>query len=109
MKTSLLLLSGWLGVVGVAAQTPEPQEKLETGRMSIAAQRLTLSPSPTINQIISGGFIYSGIMVQLIRADNPLQLINPAAPARYGYAEQNLSRDLITGRANGLRLFSVRF
>ena len=52
---------------------------------------------------------YGGIIVQVRRADNPLQLINPFAPAEYGAAEANLPHDAVTSLPTGLILFSVRF
>jgi len=110
MKTSALFPMFLLGAGMACAQAPATDTgSLEADILKQAKERLTLKPTVTINQIVSGNFVYSGIVVQLIRADNPLQLINPVAPVRYGYAEQNLVRDLITGRPSGLRLFSWSF
>jgi hypothetical protein len=61
------------------------------------------------NEIKLDGVSYSGILVQLTKTDNPLQLINPAAPAEYGSPEDNVVRDPITGRVSGLKLFSISF
>jgi hypothetical protein len=52
---------------------------------------------------------YGGIALQLRHAENPLQLINPFAPAEYGEPEADLPHDPATGRRTGLVLFSVRF
>jgi hypothetical protein len=52
---------------------------------------------------------YSGIAVAVVKADNPLQLLNPLAPERYGSAEDNSLRDLKTGQVSGWKLFSIRF
>ena len=61
------------------------------------------------NQVISGKFVYEGILVQTVKTDNPLQLINPLAPSRYGDGADNLDLDPIGGGVTGLKLFSVRF
>jgi hypothetical protein len=52
---------------------------------------------------------YSGVTVQAAKTRNPLQLINPFAPVRYGPAEANTTRDPASGRAEGVKLFSVAF
>ena len=52
---------------------------------------------------------YGGIAVQIRHAENPLQLINPFAPAEYGEPEADLPHDPVTGRRTGLVLFSFRF
>ena len=61
------------------------------------------------NEIVKDDVAYSGIAVQMIKTDNLLQLFNPAAPAKYGSAEDNTLRDPITGRASAWKLFSIRF
>jgi hypothetical protein len=67
-----------------------------------------IQPTPP-NQVISGNLVYEGILVQTVKTDNPLQLINPLAPARYGNGQDNLDLDPITGGVTGLKLFSVGF
>ena len=52
---------------------------------------------------------YSGVLVQLTKTDNPLQLINPFAPARYGSGFSNLSIDPVTGRSQGISLLAIRY
>ena len=61
------------------------------------------------NEIKAGGLSYSGIAIEAVKLDNPFQLINPAAPAQYGYAEANLVRDPVHGRVSGLKIFSIQF
>jgi hypothetical protein len=51
----------------------------------------------------------SGVLPQLARTDNPLQLINPFAPARYGDGTDNVVFNPVTNRPEGIALFSVRF
>jgi hypothetical protein len=52
---------------------------------------------------------YSGVAVQVAKSRNPLQLINPLAPASYGSAEANTVRDPASGRSEGLRLLTIGF
>lgn len=65
------------------------------------------------NEIRHGRIRYNGIFVQLVKTDNPLQLINPAAPPEYGSSRDNLVVDPNNGPGNssrqGLKLFSINF
>jgi hypothetical protein len=60
------------------------------------------------NEIKRNGVTYNGILVELAKTDNPLQLINPAAPPEYGSSEDNVVRDA-NGEQRGLNLFSIHF
>lgn len=110
---ALLVAIAFLGVVAVSSNAA-PEDTLENQfvrqMMQQPANRNLLGLQPEKpNEIKMGGLTYSGILVELSRTDNPLQLINPAAPAEYGSPEDNLARDPITGRISGLRLFSISF
>ena len=61
------------------------------------------------NEVKVNGLTYSGILVELVKTDQPLQLINPAAPPAFGSSEDNLVRDPISDRVLGLKLFSIQF
>jgi len=49
-----------------------------------------------------------GLLGKLFRAKQPLQMFNPFAPAEYGDGTENLAIDPVTGRAEGVVLFSIR-
>jgi hypothetical protein len=52
----------------------------------------------------------SGVIPRAIRGGNPLQMLNPFAPSKYGTAEENVSFDPdVFGKANGINFFSVSF
>ncbi len=52
----------------------------------------------------------SGVIPRAIRGGNPLQMLNPFAPAKYGTAEENVSLDPeVPGKGNGINLFSISF
>lgn len=40
---------------------------------------------------------------------NPLQMLNPKAPAKYGTAEQSVVFDPETGKWKGIKLFTINF
>jgi hypothetical protein len=64
---------------------------------------------PKPNEIVSRGFTFSGIAVHVAKTENLLQLINPAAPAEYGSAEDSLVLDPIDVQPSGLKVFSFQF
>jgi len=54
--------------------------------------------------------VVSGVIPSASRADNPLQILNPFAPAKYGTSEDNVSLDPgIPGKWDGIKLFSISF
>ena|SRR3974390_784858 len=80
--------------------------QVQTGEKGLSSITLNeLKP----NEIAKGRFLYSGISVEVVKKRNPLQLINPLAPAEYGSPEDNVVRDPINGRGTGLKIFAIRF
>jgi hypothetical protein len=52
----------------------------------------------------------SGVIPRAIRGGNPLQMLNPLAPATYGTAEENVSFDPdLPGKGNGINFLSISF
>jgi hypothetical protein len=73
-----------------ARRAPEPQRR-ET-------------PAPITARDV-GGVIPRGL-----RGGNPLQMLNPRAPARYGTAQQSvLLKPDGSGKWNGIKLFTINF
>jgi len=91
------------------ADPPGKEETLETQTARRAQETPTLLKEERPNQVTVGRLTYSGIAVQAVKAENPLQLINPAAPAEYGSAEDNLVREPTGGKPAGLKLFAISF
>ncbi len=61
------------------------------------------------NELTWGQHTYSGIVVQVLKAESPLQLLNPFAPSRYGSGWANLERSPAGGGGPMLKLLSVSF
>src|SRR5437899_3349268 len=61
------------------------------------------------NEIRVGNVTYSRILMEALKAQNPLELLNPFAPPEYGSPEDNVVRDPIHNRVIGLKLFSIEF
>lgn len=51
----------------------------------------------------------TGVIPRAVRGGNPLQMLNPRAPARYGTAEQSVEFDPFTGKWRGIRLLTFNF
>jgi hypothetical protein len=52
----------------------------------------------------------TGVIPRAIRSGNPLQMLNPLAPAKYGTAEENvvLNPD-VPGKWDGIKLLGITF
>lgn len=50
-----------------------------------------------------------GAIPRAVRGGNPLQMLNPKAPAIYGTAQQNVVVDPDTGKWKGIKLFEFWF
>jgi hypothetical protein len=94
---------------GQTNAVPQTGQK-STTQIELFAQEMPLTMErPAPNEITRGHIDVDGSLVELARMDNPLQLINPAAPERYGSAEDNLMRDPASGKASGLKFLELRF
>jgi len=82
-----------------------PESSLDWWARDIIAEALSLTNARSIQV----GVTYTGIAVQLIRAEQPLQVLNPLAPKSYGTGEQNVIFDMFTRNPVGLKLFSFNF
>ncbi len=51
---------------------------------------------------------FGGVFGESFGKDRTWQIFNPLAPAAYGDGDRHLTRDLTTGRGEGLILFSIR-
>lgn len=96
-----------LTLVAEPQTTDDPPQtaNLEWGTQTAVIE----SPSVSYEKIVSGEVTYSGIGVQLLQAEQPLQLLNPFAPPAYGNGEQNLSADPVTKQSVGLKFFAINF
>ena len=105
MKTKTLiacLATGLLAVgqPGRAATTPSHTASFESRHHVRQPHRA----APVSEQNISGA------IPRAVRGGNPLQMLNPFAPAKYGRAEENVSLDPdVPGKWNGINLISISF
>jgi len=107
MKACLILIVALAGLP-LYAQTINNEDSLEA-QLKREKEIPPFLQAEKPNEIVTGTVTFSGIAVELMKTDNPLELINPAAPVEYGLAEDNVVRDPITDKASGLKLFSIQF
>lgn len=50
-----------------------------------------------------------GVIPRAFGGGNPLQMLNPKAPAKYGTAEQSLAYNPFTGKYDQIKLFEIFF
>ena len=94
----------------VQAHAPPQQDQKSTAQIESRERETPLHiETPAPNETAHGHLKVDGILVQLVKTDNPLQLINPAAPERYGSAEDNVVRDSASGKVSGLKFLELRF
>lgn len=105
----ILLLSVALAPMLAQAQV-KPSDPLSDVELATYTHSYIFgTPEISYDKIVGERVVYSGIGIQLIRAPNPLQLINPWAPKEYGPSDQNLAIDPVTQKPAGLRFFAIRF
>jgi hypothetical protein len=50
-----------------------------------------------------------GVIPRALRGGNPLQMLNPKAPAKYGTADQSVMYNPFTGKYDQIKLFEIVF
>lgn len=77
----------------------------EVGRHLVPVVPRKVAP----NRIMGRKVNVSGALVTVAKARQPLHAINPFAPGEYGSGVANVSRDPVTGQADGIMVLSVEF
>ena len=85
-----------------AAQSPQVQKKTFTAKAHTKA-RPSPSPPPLRKENTEG------VLPRAARGGNPLQMLNPKAPAVYGKSEDSVVLDGETGKWKGIKLFTILF
>lgn len=96
-----LLTFGILMAMAVAASA-EPQGFRATVRHKKGAKAEKPAPVTTRSEV-------QGVIPRALRGGNPLQMLNPKAPAKYGTGEQSVAYNPISGRYDQIKLFEIVF
>ena len=106
MRMSLILLAS-VAAYSLAA-APEQTNSCAVGTNQPPSFKRTASRhKDEVGGLKSHQITYDGISMKVMRSENPLQLINPMAPKKYGPGEANVVRDPVTSKPTGLKLFSL--
>jgi hypothetical protein len=99
----LLVLSMVVVMAGsVFGQSPKKRTSFVTGSQSH-------KPGPTPSPPPISKSEPQGVIPRAIRGGNPLQMINPKAPEKYGTSAQSVVLDPDTGKWKGIKLFEIFF
>jgi len=70
----------------------------------------TITPvQPKPNEMTIGKAEVTGIFVEAAKTRPRWKLINPFSPPTGASVEDNVNRDVTTGKVNGLKLFAIKF
>lgn len=113
MNSLVLILFTALAAIAANAQStntpPQGSDAPLPGQTDLRVQDMNLLHKEVKpNEIEVGSVVYSGIAVQVAKTSNPLQLINPLAPAKYGSADENVVHSF-NGTGTGLKVFAINF
>ena len=93
-----------LGILMAMAITvsAEPQ-KTKGFRATVTRKKMvkTEKPAPVTRGEVDG------VIPRALRGGNPLQMLNPMAPARYGTSEQSVAYNPITGKYDQIKLLEI--
>ena len=79
----------------------------QTYRSPIGRQQ-PVRPIATPPPVIQRGDV-QGAIPRGVRGGNPLQMLNPNAPAKYGTAAQSVILEPYTGKWKGIKFFEIFF
>lgn len=100
MKTKALMACLTAGLLTLGQPAWAARNSFESRQRA----RQTHRPAPLSEQTVSG------VIPRVIRGGNPLQMLNPFAPANYGTGRENVSVDPdVPGKVNGINFVSISF
>jgi hypothetical protein len=100
MKTKALMAGLTAGLLTLGQPAWAARNSLESRQHA----RQTHRPAPLSERTVSG------VIPRAIRGGNPLQMLNPFAPANYGTAKESVSVDPdVPGKVNGITFVSISF
>jgi hypothetical protein len=122
LLTSSLIAFALLSAAGQSATPPAPGQPAQPRAPSQADLLKAMPPlsqqklealirfqTATASRVLGINFTVEGVLPRLRRTPHPLHLINPFAPAEYGYGEDVASINPRTGQADGIVLWGIKF
>ena len=116
MKTFLLIVTAAFSVFCVSslhAQTPVTKRSSNghTTTTTYTSRHTAAERNRIANAPIAIGPRTDGVVPRAIRSGNPLQMINPLAPAEYGNGQDVTRHDVDdpSQRPQGIKLYAIEF
>lgn len=107
MKTTLFTIGLILGVISLSHESAAATPKHRFSHGAFAYRHHAIETHAPLIELKPQ---VTGVIPHIIRGGDPLQMLNPFAPAKYGTAEENTVLDAdVLGRGDGIKLFSVSF
>ena len=106
MKTAVLTTSWIIGLISLRDQASAATRQNSSSHSATFAHR---HPAVQIREpAVALKPEVTGVIPRAARGGNPLQMLNPFAPAKYGSAEENSVADPnLPGRGDGIKLLSI--
>jgi len=95
-----LLTFGVLMVMAIAANA-EPQKTFRTTVVQKKKTVKTEKPAAVTRSDVGG------VIPRALLGGNPLQMLNPKAPAKYGTADQSVAYNPLTGKYDQIKFFEI--
>ena len=95
-----------LGIVMIMAMAANAEPQKTKGFRTTVVRKKTVKaekPAPVAKEEAQG------VIPRALRGGNPLQMLNPKAPAQYGTAEQSVAYNPFTGKYDQIKLFEISF
>ena len=109
MKTKTLIAGLAIGLLTLG-QPAQAAGKPTTARSHTASFESRYHARQTHRPTAISQPAVSGVIPRATRGGNPLQMVNPFAPAKYGTAEESVSLNPdIPGKWDGIKFFSISF
>jgi hypothetical protein len=77
----------------------------QTYSRKFGGEKIRAAPTPPPHVTQRGEV--TGAVPRAVRGGNPLQMVNPLAPPKYGSAAQSVLLEPYTGKWNGIKLFEI--
>jgi hypothetical protein len=114
-KTIMIVVAaGVVSAVGAEVKGPAPSQPSSPKAVK-SEMTVTTTPTTSITNVVypslkNPSVAYSGVLVHAVKTRNPLQALNPVAPAGYGPPpDPNLPKPPLAVRSWGITLFAVQF
>jgi hypothetical protein len=107
MKTTLFTIGLILGVISLSRESAAATPRHRFSHGAFTYRHHAIETHARLTELKP---LVTGVIPRIIRGGDPLQMLNPFAPAKYGTAEEDAVPDSdVPGRGDGIKLLSVSF